>query len=400
MLVGGKRRLPSGSNEVAGSHRLPALLFRGALASGLGLALVAGSSGPGLALVPLAIPVAPPGAVATVGDLGSRPGATRLPVNISDQVSASVDVGTGNLMISVTAVSLPGINGGVPLGVVYNSESTDTVGEDVAARWTLSLGGAGSVSTTPSGVLHTAGDGYSSLFTPVAGSTTAFTAPAGTKADLEKKADGSYILTSRTTASVVGFNADGRVKSLADRNGNTTTFAPSTGRVTDITATKGVTGARSAHLSYDYYTGTLSGISQTNGAANRSVSFGPDGYGNLSSFTDLAGKTTTFGYTGNRVTTITPPAGGATKLTYDASGRVVQIERVNTSAGSPGNSVTRLAYPSATQTLVAGPNTDPAVPVGSGPRTTYTLNGDLRVTAATDPMGRPGPRPIPGTSTP
>lgn len=271
MLVGGKRRAPSCSNRVAGGHGLPALLFRGAPASGLGLALVAGSAGPGLAVVPLAIPVAPPGAVTTVGDLGARPGATRLPINISDQVSASVDVGTGNLMISVTGLSLPGISGDVPLGVVYNSESTDTTGVDVAARWTLSLGGAGSVSTTSSDVLHTAGDGYSSLFTPVAGSTTAFTAPAGTKADLEKKADGSYILTSRTTASVVSFNADGRVKSLADRNGNTTTFAPSTGRITDITATKGVTGARSAHLSYDYYTGTLSGISQTNGAANRSV---------------------------------------------------------------------------------------------------------------------------------
>ncbi|WP_326968202.1 hypothetical protein, partial [Arthrobacter sp. CG_A4] len=349
---------------------------------------MAGSSGPGLALVPMAIPGAPPGAVTTIGALGSRPGATRLPISISDQVAASVDVGTGNLMLSVTGISLPGITGEVPLGVVYNSESTDTTGADVANRWTLSLGGAGSLSTTPSGVLHTGGDGYSSLYTPVAGSTTAFTAPAGTKADLEKKADGSYTLTSRTTATVVGFNADGRVKSMTDRNANTTTFAPATGKITDITATKGVTGARSARLSYHSFSNTLIGFSQTSGAAARSVSFSPDGYGNLSSFTDLAGKITTFTTSGGRLTTITPPAGGATMLSYDSSGRVVQIEKVNTSPGSPGNSVTRLAYPSATQTLVAGPNTDPAVAVASGPRTTYTLNSDLRVTAATDAMGR------------
>ena len=113
-----------------------------------------------------------------------------------------------------------------------------------------------------------------------------------------------------------------------------------------------------------------------------------DGYGNWISFTDPAGKVTKFGYDSGRISAITPPTGGATKLTYDTSGRVTQIERVNTSAGSPGNAITRITYPSSTQTLVAGPNTDPAVPVASGPRTTYTLNTGGRVTSAMDPMGR------------
>jgi RHS repeat-associated protein len=384
MLIGGKRRMPQRSDRSAGGHRPPALLFRGAVASVLGVGLLAATAGPGLA----AIPAATSGEQATIGKLGARPGATRLPLQISDQVSGSVDVGTGNLMLSVSGLSLPGVNVDVPLGAVFNSQATNTAAGDAAARWSLNFGGAGSLSSTPSGVLHTGGDGYSSLFTPVSGSTTAFTAPAGTKADLVKNGDGTYTLTSRTSASVVTFNADGRVTSLADRNANTTTFIPATGKITDVSATRGVSQARKATLSYDANTGTLSRISQTNGAATRSASLTDNGSGNWSSFTDLAGKVTSFGYSSGRISTITAPAGGQTKLSYDATGRITQIERVNTSTGSPGNSITRITYPSATQTLVAGPNTDPAVAVASGPRTTYTLNSGGRVTAATDPMGR------------
>ncbi|MCI9872814.1 RHS repeat domain-containing protein [Arthrobacter humicola] len=362
------------------------MLLRGAIASCLGIGLLAGTAGPGLAVVPvpMVLPGASSGEQTTIGELGSRPGATRLPLQISDQVTGSVDVGTGNLMLSVNGLALPGVNADVPLGAVFNSQSTATTQGDAAQRWTLNLGGTGSLSSIPSGVLYTAGDGYSALFTPVSGSTTAFTAPAGTKADLVKYGDGTYTLTSRTNASVVTFNADGRVKSLADRNGNTTTFTPGTGKITDISGNKGVGGK----LAYDSYSGTLATISLTSGSATRSAALFNDGYGNWTRFTDPAGKITTFGYNSGRISAITPPTGGKTLLTYDTTGRVTQIERVNTSAGSPGNSITRITYPTSTQTLVAGPNTDPAVPVASGPRTTYNLSTDGRVTSATDPMGR------------
>ena len=199
----------------------------------------------------MAIPGASSGAQTTIGGLGTRPGATRLPLQISDQVSGSVDVGTGNLMLSVNGLSLPGVNSEVPLGAVFNSQSTQTTQGAAAERWILNLGGAGSLSSTPSGVLYTAGDGYSALFTPVSGSTTASTAPAGTKADLVRNGDGTCTLTSRTNAAVVTFNTDGRALSLADRNGNTTTFTPSTGKIAGVTATRGETGARTAALSYD-----------------------------------------------------------------------------------------------------------------------------------------------------
>ena len=168
MLIGGRRKAPRNhSRQQAGGHVPPASLYRGAVAGALGMALLLATAGPGLA----AIPAASTGAQSTIGKLGSRPGATRLPLPINDQVSGSVDVGTGNLALSITGLSLPGINGDVPLGVVFNSQSTDTT-NSAGPRWNLAAGAAGTLSSTSSGVLYTAGDGYSALFTPVSGSTT------------------------------------------------------------------------------------------------------------------------------------------------------------------------------------------------------------------------------------
>ncbi len=161
-------------------------------------------------------------------------------------------------------------------------------------------------------------------------------------------------------------------------------FTPSAGKITGISGNKGVSGS----LAYDSYTGTLASITQSSGTATRSASLSNDGYGNWSNFTDQAGKVTAFGYDSGRISTSTAPTRAKTYLSYDAFGRVTRIERVNTSPGSPGNSITRIAYPSSTQTLVAGPNTDTAVAVASGPHTTYNLSTDGRVISATDPMGR------------
>ncbi|XTR52383.1 hypothetical protein ACOM2C_02420 [Pseudarthrobacter sp. So.54] len=45
-------------------------------------------------------------------------------------------------MLSVSGLTLPGVNADVPLGAVFNSQSTDTTQGDAAARWILNFGGA------------------------------------------------------------------------------------------------------------------------------------------------------------------------------------------------------------------------------------------------------------------
>lgn len=341
----------------------------------------------GLGVAPASFAAPPAGDASLVGLLGARPGATRLPVAINDQVNGSIDVGTGNFLLNINALTLPGVNTNMGLGAAFNSLSTITDPGLVAPRWTMTLGSAGSLSTVTGGIIFTAGDGNASLFTPVAGSSTAYTPPAGVKADLVKTGATGWTLSSRTTAEVVTFNSDGQPTKVADRNANNTTLTWSSAKPTQIISTRGIAGARTATIAYTS-TGLLDRYSQTSAGTTRTASFARDPYGNLTGFTDLAGKTTTFAYTAGRITTITSPAGGITTISYDTTGRVIKVEKTNTTTGSPGNSITRLSYPTATQTLLAGPNTNPAVAIATGPRTTYTLTSTKRVTAATDPMGR------------
>ena len=237
-------------------------------------------------------------------------------------------------------------------------------------------------------MLFTSGDGYSALFTPVSGSSTAFTPPKGVKADLVKTSTG-YTLTSRTTAEVQTFDADGKAVSIADRNGNTTTLTYSGARPTKVVGIRGTAGAKTVDLTYGSASGLLERMSQSSSGAARYAGFTTDPYGeNTIEFRDLAGKVTKFAYSGSLLTRITSPTGSQVNFTYDGQGRVTKIDRPNTSAGSPGSSITRMSYPSATQTLLAGPNTNQSAAVNTVPRTTYTLDGNARVTNVVDAAGR------------
>ena len=387
--------MPLRDSLVFGGILLQSTLLRPARAAGrlATIVLTAGALTLGMAVPSqAAVPVAAPAAEATIGQLGARPGATRLPLPVSDTVNASLDVGTGNLMVSISALSLPGVNGDASLGVVYNSLSQLTESTHVHPRWNLALGATGALSTTAAGVLFTSGDGYSALFTPVAGSPTAFTPPAGVKADLVKTSTG-YTLTSRTTAEVQTFDADGKAVSVADRNGNKTTLAyDNQARPNTIVGTRGSTAARTATLKYSGAQ-VLERISQTAGTSTRYAGFTSDyATNNLSSFRDLTGKVTEFHYDdwrdSNLLTHIISPTGAVITFTYDDLGRVERIEQANTSHGSPGSSITRIDYTSATQTLLAGPNTDQNVPMDTVPVTNYTLDGNGRVTNVVDAAGR------------
>lgn len=256
------------------------------------------------------------------------------------------------------------------------------------SRWTFGVQGIGGLNSgAASGVVeYTAADGTRWSFAPVMGSTTAFNTPAGVKADLVKVGT-DYRLTFRESSVVATFNADGRALSIADRNGNVTALAY--GSNMTVTSTAGPAAARTATITT---TATTTTVSQSSGGSSRSMVYTRDGSGNLTKITDLTGKDTVFGYgPANTLTSIMAPDGGVMTIAYDNqnSRKVTSISRANTSAGSPGASVTRFAYPSATQTLVAQPNMNQAAAVNTVPRITYTVNATSKlVTGAIDEMGR------------
>ncbi|MEC5153482.1 YD repeat-containing protein, partial [Cryobacterium sp. CAN_C3] len=334
-----------------------------------------------------ALPTGP----AATGLTGSRSNATALSFGISDQVAASVDVATGNLLVATQGLNLPGVNNTVSIGQTYNSLGWQTGSNTVAAatNWSLGLASAGSLSLVGTNIVYTGGDGVTWKFIPVSGSTTAFTSPAGFKQDLVKTST-EYRLTDLTSRQVVTFDTNGNATAVADRNGNSTAITYTAGVASSVVSTAGPLAARTALLSYVPSELAYTITQNADQYNTRTVTYQKNSSGNLTGFTDAAGNTTSFAYTGTDLTTITAPTGAVTTFTYSGTTHMVsRIDQQNTTAGSPGTSTTRLTYPSTSQTLVAGPNTDASVAVATVAHTTYTINPtqDL-VLKAVDAAGR------------
>lgn len=335
-----------------------------------------------------AIPTGP----TTTGLTGSRPSATTLPFAVSDQVGAAVDVATGNLEVTTAGLALPGVNGTDAITQTYNSLGWQSSNANTAqaVRWTTGIAGAGSFSSGASGaVIYTAADGATWTFTPA--TSTTFTAPAGFLRALVASGttNPTYKMTDPVTGQVITSNVNGVPVSVADRGGNAVNISNSASVPTSITSPAGTAAASAATGAYDATTRTYT-VTQGSGSSSRSVQWVKDSNGNLTSYVDGNGKTTTFAYSGNDLTGITSPTGATTTFSYSGTThKVSQVTQSNSTSGAAGASTTRFSYASSTSTLVAGPNTDTGTAVASVPHTTYTINSSQKlVNSATDPAGR------------
>ena len=340
-----------------------------------------------------AVPFAAAATTAAASPVGARPGATRLGFTLADRVNATVDVGTGNLQVSTRDLSLPGVGSDVELGLDFNSlllGAGSPLPTGAAGRgWAMRLGADTRLLVNPdSSVLYLAPDGLEGLFTPgpVAGS---YVSPPGFRSDLQAFASGGgWTLSEHASARVLTFNGAGRLTKVTDRNTNRTTFAYTADLLSSVTSTRGAAAARVATVTSNAY-GLVTDLSQSDGAGStRSVGYGYTN-GRLTSLIDLLGRRTAFGYdtaTGDLVS-VTNSGGAVTQFGYTTTHQVNRVSQLNATVGSPGDSVTRLSYPSGTSTLVAGPTTDLAQTVAAVPHSTYTLDATDRVSSAVDPDG-------------
>ena len=123
-------------------------------------------------------------------------------------------------------------------------------------------------------------------------------------------------------------------------------------------------------------------------SGSREAVYGFDVSGeHLTSITDTGGGVTTLAWDpgSGDLASVTEPGGLVTVFDYDGSHRVVSV-----SQGLAGDTpaVTRLAYPSGSSTLVAGPTTDQGQAVAQVAHTSYTLNAGDRPTTVVDELGR------------
>lgn len=86
------------------------------------------------------------------------------------------------------------------------------------------------------------------------------------------------------------------------------------------------------------------------------------------------------------LTSVTDPSGLKSSFTYDSSHRVLSVTQGNT-AGTGQQPTSRFSYPTATQTLFAGPNTNQSQAITAVPHVTYTIDASKRPTASTNELG-------------
>ncbi|WP_184796946.1 RHS repeat-associated core domain-containing protein [Kribbella italica] len=323
-------------------------------------------------------------AVLTAQFTGARPSATRIPFSISDKVSASVDVATGNLLVTTSELSLPGIQSDLQLGLTYNSlrlaAGAALPSGSAGAGWAMRVGQDTKVIlNSDNSVLYLAPEGREGLFKPAG--TTAYTAPAGFKVAMVKTSTG-WTISDHSSNTVSTFNSTGQLVSIKDRNGQSATFTYTAGKLSQVVSTRGGAGAKTANFTW---LGSLVTIAQAgDDGTPRSVGYTYTA-GKLTKITDPTSKDTVFGYdaTTGDLTTITNGAGKQTAIQYDVSHRVKKVTQQNP-AGSAG---TRFTYYSNGETYVADPNNTATNPV-DGPQTYYRLNAQELVVSAFDPLDR------------
>ncbi len=350
------------------------------LAAGLAAGLIVSS------LLAAVAPSAAAMVAAQALEVGARPDATRVDFPVGDRVDASVDVGTGNLLVTTTDLTLPGISRDVQLGLDYNSlllgSSSPLPSGSPGAGWAMRLGqDTKLIANTDGSVLYLAPGGREGLYTPVTGG--GYTSPAGFKNTLVTVVGGGWTLTEHASNAKTSFDSAGRLSKVTDRNGQATTLTYVSGVLAKIVSTRGTLTQRTANVSITG--GSLTSIAQTGSDyTTRTVSYGYVSGPNVVTITDAGSRVTRFGYTGGALTSITNTGGVATTFAYDTGHRVISVTRDN-----PGGqaATTRFAYPFAATTQLAGPNTDQGSPVASVPHTTYTLNTNKRVNKAVDPLG-------------
>ncbi|HEV2891226.1 MAG TPA: DNRLRE domain-containing protein [Frankiaceae bacterium] len=314
--------------------------------------------------------------------------------SITDRVQAKVNLSTGNLMVSVSGLSVSGTTRDLQVGQTYNSlsqfVSNSTTDVDGNPTWTTGVLGKGwRLSTDTS--LKIISDG--SIFATFgAGGTDyykkntdgSFTGPKSAKADLTGggSGDSTYKLTFHGSGQILRFDASGRLTSDSERSDRTDTRFTignrnAAGNPTTITGTRGPSAPKSLTLAYNT-AGRLSSIQQTGTDSQaRDVVFSTDANDDLRSITDPNEKTTYFDYNASHdLTKITTPDGKVTSFAYDVVHRVTTIWR---DPGGPDQSITSYDWRSTpSRNLV----TD-----GRGNVTRYAFDEFDLITATRDPAG-------------
>ena len=189
----------------------------------------------------------------------------------------------GNLSQSQDLFSTKG--GILPLSMILYYNSLDPCNGSLGRGWSHSYD-ISLVQNSNGSVLLKKGNWKRRLYTRTNGS---YVSQPWDSSTLVKKTDNTFVITQKD-GTKYKFDANGKITSIVDRNGNADTFSFTGDKLTTITDPGG-----------------------------RTVTFAYDANSLLTSVTDPIGNAYSFTYTGGTLATITNPDGGTWQYNYDAN---------------------------------------------------------------------------------
>jgi RHS repeat-associated protein len=302
---------------------------------------------------------------------------------LTDRLTAHVNVGNGNLVLEAQDLDIAGT--GLDLGIGRYFNNLQLFNRALGNGWSLSTGQDVFVTEHADGsVILTAPSFFPVRYKKKQDGS--YSRPTAIDATLVKNGTTGWTLTFHADGSKWIFNAQGRLTVQEDRNGNRISYTYTSGRVTSITDTQG----RVTTLSYN----ASNKVSQIIDPAWRRTTFAyTSGY--LTSVTDADNKVTRFTYDGyGNLIKVCDPRGNRTLFSYDASRRVTSITRVTsagvcTDATGSGPTTTFLyGSPNCTVDTTVGAQRCSVVRDPRSNNTTYQLDNELRAKKVTDALGK------------
>ncbi|MEX2392245.1 MAG: RHS repeat-associated core domain-containing protein [Dehalococcoidia bacterium] len=297
------------------------------------------------------------------------------PTDKSHDTGDPFDTATGQFSHGHTDISVPGK--GIPLGFTRSYRSMFPNPGDLGFGWRHTYSSSLRIDSDNSVTVYYS-TGGAAYFEYSGGS---YTQPDGIHDGLVKNGDGTYTMTAVRQIEY-NFSSAGKLTSIIDRDGNTTTVSyDGNGYISEVEDAGGRTLT---------FTPDASGrIVEIEDPLGRTVGFEYDASGDLVEVTDVKGGTTAYTYNNHRMASLTDSNGHLqNENIYDGANRVVEQEDATggitcayygsgpsyTSANCTGIS----PAPGDGQTVVVNPR---------GYKTTYDFDTKFRTTSITDHNG-------------
>ncbi len=267
-----------------------------------------------------------------VDGYGVQPFYTYITYPIDDHLELKVNVANGNMVAHMSNLHIQGTGIDESIQGYYNAQNNNST-SDLGNNWNFSMGHDVrlDVSNPTQGIIFHGPSGFSAFFAYNSTTQTYSDAPGINASLVFNSGANTYTLTFHPTGEQYVFGSNNRLATDKDKNGNSLSYAYSNPNhdMASITDSQGRVTTFTHNTAYGSNSFPSGQITSFTDPAGRTVQYNYGERGNpansLTSVTDVMGKTTMFDYSYNDLTTITDPNGNVTTMSYLTGDKVSTI---------------------------------------------------------------------------